>query len=191
MVRHQLSLYGAGVPQGQTFKLSSRKPIAEYEEAKSLGYQTRPVLVGPVTFLKLGKSSDPTLDPLSLLDALLPVYIEVLEELAKSGAEWVQLDEPCLVLDLNDTARQALQRAYAAFAKALPSLKIMLTTYFGGLGDNLETALALPVAGLHIDLVRAPDQLNGVIFRAPKNLIVSLGAIDGRNVWRAEPRCLD
>ena len=92
---------------------------------------------------------------------MLPVYIEVLQELAKRGAEWVQLDEPCLVLDLNDTARQALQRAYAAIAKAVPSLKIMLTTYFGEIGDNLETALALPVAGLHVDLVRAPDQLEG------------------------------
>jgi len=171
--------------KGQTFTLSSRKPIEEYEEAKSLGYQTRPVLVGPVTFLKLGKSSDPTLDPLSLLDALLPVYVEVLQELAKRGAEWVQLDEPCLVLDLNDTARQALQRAYSAFAKAVPSLKIMLTTYFGEIGDNLETASALPVAGLHVDLVRAPDQLRDIVSRARKDLVVSLGVIDGRNVWRA------
>ena len=101
---------------------------------------------------------------------MLPVYIEVLRELAKRGAEWVQIDEPCLVLDLISSAQQALHCAYAEFAKAVPQLKIMLTTYFGGLGDNRETALALPVAGLHLDLVRAPDQMNGVDRRAPKDL---------------------
>lgn len=170
---------------GQNFALSSRKPIEEYEEAKSLGYQTRPVLIGPVTFLKLGKSSDPTLDPISLLDALLPVYVEVLQELAKRGAEWVQFDEPCLVLDLDESTQAALRRAYSVFADKAPSLKIMLTTYFGEIGGNLDTALALPVAGLHVDLVRAPGQLSDIISRAPRNLVLSLGVIDGRNVWRA------
>ena len=144
----------------QTFALASRKPIEEYQEAKALGYQTRPMLIGPVTFLKLAKASGAAFDPLSLLDRLLPVYIEVLRELAASGAEWVQLDEPCLVLDLDTTARDALRRTYAAFAEALPDLKIMLTTYFGGLGDNLNTAIALPVAGLHVDLVRSPQQID-------------------------------
>ena len=111
MVRHQLSLHGAGTARkDQTFALASRKPIEEYREAKAQGYQTRPVLIGPVTFLKLAKSSDAGFDPLSLLDRLLPVYIEVLRELAASGAEWVQLDEPCLVLDLDTPARDALRR---------------------------------------------------------------------------------
>jgi len=171
---------------GQTFSLASRKPIWEFEEAKALGYQTRPVLVGPVTFLKLGKSADAGFDPLSLLDKLVPIYIEVLRELASKGAIWVQLDEPCLVLDLDDAARKALGKTYAAFAEAVPSLKIMLATYFGDLGDNLATALALPVAGLHIDLVRAPEQLDKVVVAAPKGLTLSLGAIDGRNIWRAD-----
>ena len=146
--------------QDQTFTLASRKPIEEYVEAKALGYQTRPVLVGPVTFLKLAKSKDAGFNPLSLLDRLLPVYIEVLRELATRGAEWVQIDEPCLVLDLDIVAQQALHQAYAEIAKAVPQLKIMLATYFGGLGDNRDTALALPVAGLHLDLVRAPEQLD-------------------------------
>ena len=169
----------------QTFMLASRKPIEEYEEAKSLGYQTRPVLVGPVTFLKLGKSADPAFDPLSLLDRLLPVYIEVLRELAARGAEWVQLDEPCLVLDLDEASRNALRLAYARIAVEVPRLKIMIASYFGAIGDNRETALALPVAGLHVDLVRAPDQLNSIAAGARKDLVVSLGIIDGRNVWRA------
>ena len=170
----------------QTFKLSSRKPIEEYEEAKGLGYQTRPVLLGPVTFLKLGKSVDAAFDPVSLLDQLLPVYIEVLQELAVRGAEWVQFDEPCLVLDLDETARNALRRAYARIALQVPRLKIMLASYFGAIGDNLETVLALPVAGLHVDLVRAPEQLNWLVAGARKDLIVSLGIVDGRNVWRSD-----
>jgi 5-methyltetrahydropteroyltriglutamate--homocysteine methyltransferase len=169
----------------QTFALASRKPIEEYAEAKSQGYQTRPVLIGPVTFLKLAKSADAGFDPLALLDRLLPVYVEILRELAASGAEWVQLDEPCLVLDLDSAARDALRPAYTTFAEALPDLKIMLTTYFGGLGDNLNTAMALPVAGLHIDLVRAPNQLDDVLKKAPKGLVLSLGIIDGRNIWRS------
>jgi 5-methyltetrahydropteroyltriglutamate--homocysteine methyltransferase len=171
--------------KGQPFVLSSLKPIDEYREARALGYQTRPVLIGPVTYLKLGKSKDTSLDPLSLLPSLLPVYVEVLRRLAAEGAEWVQLDEPCLALDLDPAARDALRQAYAAFSEALPALKIMLTTYFGGLGDNLNTAMSLPVAGLHLDLVRSPNQLSDVLKKAPKGLVLSLGVIDGRNIWRA------
>jgi 5-methyltetrahydropteroyltriglutamate--homocysteine methyltransferase len=169
----------------QQFTLASRKPIEEYEEAKALGYQTRPVLVGPVTFLKLAKSKDPGFNPLALLDRLLPVYIEVLRELAHRGAEWVQIDEPCLVLDLDIVAQQALHYAYAEIAGAVPQLKIMLATYFGGLGGNRDTALALPVAGMHLDLVRAPEQIDGLA-DFPADRVLSLGIIDGRNIWRAD-----
>jgi len=169
----------------QQFTLASRKPIWEYEEAKALGYQTRPVLIGPVTFLKLAKSKDAGFNPLSLLDRLLPVYIEVLRELTKSGAEWVQIDEPCLVLDLDIIAQQALRHAYAEIAKAVPQIKIMLATYFGGLGNNHDTASAAPVAGLHLDLVRAPEQLDDLA-RWPGDRVLSLGVIDGRNIWRAD-----
>ena len=175
----------------QKFSLASRKPIEEYEEALALGYQTRPVLVGPVTFLKLAKSKDAGFNTLSLLDRLLPVYIEVLRELVYRGAEWVQIDEPCLVLDLDIVGQQALHYAYTEIAKAVPQLKIMLATYFGGLGGNRETALALPVAGLHLDLVRAPDQIDD-LEGFPKDRVLSLGVIDGRNIWRADlSRVLD
>jgi 5-methyltetrahydropteroyltriglutamate--homocysteine methyltransferase len=175
----------------QKFTLASRKPIEEYEEAKALGYQTRPVLVGPVTFLKLAKSKDAGFNPLSLLDRLLPVYIEVLRELAYRGAEWVQIDEPCLVLDLDIVGQQALHYAYTEIANAVPQLKVMLATYFGGLGSNRDSALALPVAGLHLDLVRAPDQIDGLA-DFPRDRVLSLGIIDGRNIWRADlSRILD
>jgi 5-methyltetrahydropteroyltriglutamate--homocysteine methyltransferase len=170
----------------QAFKLSSPKPLDEYLEAKMLGYQTRPVLVGPVSYLKLGKSKDPSLDPLTLIDGLIPVYIDILRRLAANGADWVQLDEPCLVLDLDAPSRQALAKAYSTFARALPDLKIMLTSYFGGLGANIDTALSLPIAGLHLDLVRAPEQLDVALAKAPQGLTLSLGVIDGRNIWRAD-----
>ena len=174
----------------QPFTLASLKAVDEYREARALGYQTRPVLLGPVTFLKLGRSSD--VEPLALLSDLLPVYVDVLRRLRANGADWVQIDEPCLVLDLDDAERAALRGAYAAIAHALPDLKIMLTSYFGGLGDNLDTAVALPVAGLHIDLVRAPEQLGTVLAKAPRGLVLSLGVIDGRNIWRANlPALLD
>jgi 5-methyltetrahydropteroyltriglutamate--homocysteine methyltransferase len=178
--------------KGQIFALSSTKPIDEYKEAKALGHQTRPVLLGPVTFLKLGKSKDASLNPLSLLDGLLPVYIEVLKRLAAEGAEWVQIDEPCLVLDLDTAARDALGNAYATIAREVPDIKVMLNTYFGALGDNFDTAMALPVAGLHLDLIRAPEQLEAAIKKAKSDLVFSLGVIDGRNVWRANlPAILD
>src|SRR5262249_54184961 len=114
-----------------------------------------------------------------------PVYTDILRELSTLGAEWVQLDEPCLVQDLDHASRDALRRTYARLSKDIPALKIMLTTYFGAIGDNLETVLALPVAGLHVDLVCGSDQLNAILMRAPKELVLSLGVVDGRNVWRS------
>ncbi len=178
--------------RGQNFTMASTKPVDEFCEAKALGFHTRPVLVSPVTYLKLGKSKDETLNPLSLLPGLLPVYTDVLRRLAANGADWVQIDEPCLALDLDDASWDALRNAYSMFARAMPNMKILLTTYFGGLGDNLDAALGLPVAGLHIDLVRAPEQLDHVLSKASSGLTLSLGVIDGRNVWRANlPAILD
>jgi len=170
---------------GQRFRLSTSKAVDEFREALRLGISTRPVLVGPVTFLTLGKPKDDGLEPLSLLDAVLPVYAELLAALKAEGAEWVQLDEPILALDLSDAQRQALRRAYTALATpAAP--RIMLATYFEGLLDNTELAVALPVAGLHIDLVRAPQQLGPVLKALPADKTLSIGVIDGRNIWRAD-----
>jgi len=173
-------------PAEQAFALSSLKVVDEFLEAKEQGVHTRPVLLGPVTYLKLGKSQAgrPRLE--DLLRAILPVYADVLCRLAAAGADWVQIDEPCLVLDLTVEDQAALRTAYVALAEAAPGIRLMLTSYFGGLGENLETALALPVAGLHIDLIRAPEQLDTVLAGARPELLLSLGVIDGRNVWRAD-----
>ena len=176
--------------KGQAFSLASTKPIDEFLEARALGYQTRPVLLGPVTYLLLGKSKEAGLDPLALLAGLLPVYAEVLRRLQDAGAEWVQMDEPALVLDLDDRTRAIFQTTYAALAKAEPGLKLLVATYFGALGDNLEIAARLPVAGLHVDLVRAPGQLDEVLAAVPQDRILSLGVVDGRNIWRADLRSL-
>lgn len=177
---------------GQVFRLASTKPIDEFLEAKALGIHTRPVLVGPVTYLHLGKAADADVDPWSSLDSLLDVYVEVLTRLQAAGAAWVQIDEPVLALDLDVRTRDALSVCYRRFKEAVPGLKVLLTTYFGALGDNLDAAVALPVAGLHVDLVRAPEQLEAVLAKAPKTMAISLGVVDGRNVWRADlERLLD
>ncbi|UIJ44502.1 5-methyltetrahydropteroyltriglutamate--homocysteine S-methyltransferase [Sphingomonas cannabina] len=167
---------------GQQLALASTKPVDDYREAKALGYETRPVLLGPVTWLTLAKGRD--VDPFDFLDQALGIYVTVLEQLAAAGAKWVQIDEPCLVLDLTERQRTALTRAYARLARV--GVDIMLATYFGGLEDNLALAANLPVSGLHVDLVRAPDQLDAVLAKAPKKLLLSLGVIDGRNIWRAD-----
>ncbi len=171
---------------GQQFSLASTKPVDEFVEAKKLGHATRPVLLGPVTYLLLGKSRAANFDRLSLLPGLLPVYAEVLRRLATAGADWVQIDEPALVLDLDDRTRAAFKTAYAVLAQEAPRIRLLLTTYFGALGDNLETAIRLPVAGLHLDLVRAPEQIEAAIAQVSVNSVLSLGLIDGRNVWRAD-----
>ncbi|MEQ9815745.1 MAG: 5-methyltetrahydropteroyltriglutamate--homocysteine S-methyltransferase [Azospirillaceae bacterium] len=169
----------------QDFRLASTKPVDQFLEAKSLGIETRPVLVGPVTYLKLGKAKGGAFDPVTLLDRLLPVYEQVLNRLAEAGASWVQIDEPILVLDLSEAEKAALKTAYERLARSA-SLKILVATYFEALGDNLDLAAGLPVAGLHVDLKRAPDQLGAVLDAIGGDTVLSVGVIDGRNIWRAD-----
>lgn len=174
---------------GMIFRLASSKAIDEYREAKALGIETRPKLLGPVSFLLLGKSRRTGVEPLDLLDQALSVYEQTLRQLAEAGAVWVQVDEPMLVLDLSARACAAYAQAYGHLSAACPSLKLLLTTYFGDPGDNLETALGLPVAGLHLDLTRT-SQLGQLVQRtvtaASDELTLSLGLVDGRNVWRTD-----
>ncbi|WP_052889002.1 5-methyltetrahydropteroyltriglutamate--homocysteine S-methyltransferase [Thermogemmatispora carboxidivorans] len=169
-----------------SFHLASTKPLDEFNEARALGIQTRPVLLGPVSFLLLGKTHREDLSPLTLLEQLLPVYEELLQRLAAAGAEWVQLDEPCLVLDLEPATLQALEQSYARLSQAAPQLRLLLATYFGDLGPALSTVVRLPVAAVHLDLVRAPQQLERALAEAPSTLTLSLGIVDGRNVWRTD-----
>lgn len=170
----------------QSFTLTANKPLEAFLEAKALGIHTRPVILGPVTFLKLAKSTEEGFDTVELLNRLLPVYARVFAELRAAGADWVQIDEPCLVLDLSDRERAALSQTYRALGEVVPDLKIMLAGYFGDMGDNLPAALELPVAGLHVDLVRGPRQIELLREQAPDGLVLSLGLIDGRNIWRAD-----
>lgn len=170
---------------GQAFRLAGDKPLAEWREAQALGIEARPVLLGPVSFLRLAKTTDGS-DPLDLLDALLPVYAQLLAQLAAAGVAWVQLDEPCLVQDLDAATRDAYTRAYATLAAgSMP--RRLLATYFGALQDNLALAASLPVDGLHVDLVRAPEQLTAVLAALPAERVLSAGVIDGRNIWRSQP----
>ena len=171
---------------GQTFTLSSTKPIDEFLEAKALGITTRPVLLGPVSFLFLGKSRTEGFEPLTLLDALLPVYEDVLRQLSAAGATWVQMDEPILGLTLDGRIRAAIGQTYGGLTATVSALKILVAVYFGGLRENLLSALAMPVAGLHLDLVRAPEQLDEVLHKLGPDKMLSLGIVDGRNVWRAD-----
>lgn len=169
------------------FKLSSTKIINEYLEAKQLGIETRPVLLGPVSFLLLGKSYDET-QPLDLLDSLLPIYIQMINELDKAGAQWLQIDEPYLVMDLDEKQKNAYKAAYEQLERET-NINIMLTTYFGALEDNLSLAANLPSSGLHIDLVRGngKEQLNDVLSAINgQDKILSLGLINGRNIWKTD-----
>ena len=169
----------------QTFRLRGDKPVAEFLQARAAGFAARPVLLGPVSFLRLAKSVDGS-DTLAHVDALVRVYAELLTRLAAAGADWVQIDEPCLVLDLDAKTRDAYRRAYAQLADTAARPKLLLATYFGALADNRDLAQSLPVDGLHVDLVRAPEQLNAVLESLPPARVLSLGVVDGRNIWRGD-----
>jgi 5-methyltetrahydropteroyltriglutamate--homocysteine methyltransferase len=172
----------------QVFSLGSLKPIGEFLEAKAVGVHTRPVLLGPVSFLLVGKTRETGFDPLLLLDRILPVYEEVLRLLAKAGAEWIQLDEPMLALDTREEARQAFTVAYERLSGVSSDLQVLVATYFDNVAANLPTAMNLPVAALHLDLVRAPEQLDPALKVVPPGLQLSLGVIDGRNIWKTDLR---
>ncbi|MEL0650137.1 5-methyltetrahydropteroyltriglutamate--homocysteine S-methyltransferase [Algibacter sp. TI.3.09] len=170
----------------QTFHFFSNKIIEEYKEAIALGIKTKPVLIGPVTFLLQGKEKEPGFHRLDLLDKLLPVYFEVIETLVNLGTEYIQFDEPCLALNLSEKEQQAITKTYERIAEKFPTLKVFLANYFDCYGENLNIALQLPVDTLHLDLVRCPSQLNDILESEhfnPKTKL-SLGVIDGRNIWK-------
>ena len=168
----------------QQFQLSWSQLFEEVEEALALGHAVKPVLIGPLTYLWLGKAKGEAFDKLELLERLLPVYGEVLDRLEAQGVEWVQIDEPILALDLPQDWKNAFERAYNLLQRA--PLKKLVATYFGGLEDNLSLAAALPVDGLHIDLVRAPEQYPLILDWLPTYKVLSLGLVNGRNVWRCD-----
>ncbi len=171
---------------GMEFRLNSEKPVREFLEAKALGLLTRPVVLGPVSFASLGKCTGRQQDRVKIAERLLPLYERLLSELAAVGAAWIQIDEPFLAMDLEPTERMLFARAYDHLGSVAQAPKILLATYFSGLQENLRLALSLPIAALHLDLVRDPEQLLPALSLVPESTVLSLGVVDGRNIWRTD-----
>ncbi len=166
-----------------TFSLNAERLLDQLAEALETGINPKPVMIGPVTYLWLSKAKDAS-NRLDLLPRLLPVYCELLEKLSDAGVEWVQIDEPVLVTELDANWQHAFNTAYHDLKSS--RIKILLTTYFGSLQENLQLACNLPVAGLHIDAVRSGDELTKVVDWLPSHKVLSVGVIDGRNIWKTD-----
>ncbi|VVG73057.1 5-methyltetrahydropteroyltriglutamate--homocysteine methyltransferase [Pandoraea apista] len=165
------------------FSLDASRLVEQLAEARAAGVKAKPVIIGPVTYLWLGKAKDDS-DKLALLPRLLPVYVTLLKTLAAQGVEWVQIDEPILVTELSADWRKAFETAYAALAST--PVKRLLATYFGELQDNLPLACRLPIDGLHLDAVNAREEVAKAVAALPADKIVSLGVVNGRNIWKAD-----
>lgn len=170
--------------KNQEFKLTSEKFLNEYNEAKSLGIETKPVLIGPITYLLVGKEKEADFNRIDLIDKLVPVYEEILSKLAEAGTQYVQIDEPFLALDIDDATRALYGKVFEKLVAAAKGIKLIVATYFEALADNEETALNLPIHALHLDLVRGDQQLNTVLAKVPATLTLSLGVVEGRNIWK-------
>jgi len=166
------------------FSLACERLFDEVAEAQALGHAVKAVLLGPLSFLWLGKAKDAGLDRLSLLDQLLPVYGQVLDRLKAQGVQWVQIDEPILGLDLPAPWRSAFENSYWQLNQV--GVPLLLATYFSPLEENLSLACRLPVAGLHVDGVRAPHELTSIADWLPVHKVLSVGIVDGRNIWRTD-----
>jgi len=165
------------------FRLDAARLLEQLDEARAQGVKAKPVIVGPVTYLAIGKAKDDS-DRLALLPRLLPVYVELLAALAAKGVEWVQIDEPVLVTELSVDWQQAFRTAYAALSTG--KVKLLLATYFGQLIENLPLVCALPVQGVHLDAISARDEVEPLIARLPTDRVLSLGVINGRNIWKTD-----
>ncbi|PYB81843.1 5-methyltetrahydropteroyltriglutamate--homocysteine methyltransferase [Pseudomonas sp. LB-090624] len=170
----------------QPFALDWEPLFEEVEHAKALGHAVKPVIIGPLTYLWQAQALGGDFDRLELLERLLPLYDEVLNRLAAQGVEWVQIDEPILARELPQDWKNAFERVYNILQRA--PLKKLIATYSGGLDGNLGLAANLPVDGLHIDLVQAPEQYQSILDRLPAYKVLSLGLVDGRD---ASPCDLD
>ncbi|MFD1164804.1 5-methyltetrahydropteroyltriglutamate--homocysteine S-methyltransferase [Sphingobacterium daejeonense] len=170
--------------KNQEFKLTSEKFLSEYNEAKQLGIETKPVLIGPITYLLLGKEKEADFNRIDLIDKLLPVYEEILGKLADAGAKYVQIDEPFLALDIDDATKALYGKVFEKLAAAAKGIKLIVATYFEALGNNEDIAVNLPVHALHLDLVRGENQLDTILSKVPANLTLSLGVVEGRNIWK-------
>jgi 5-methyltetrahydropteroyltriglutamate--homocysteine methyltransferase len=172
--------------QATELRLVGDKPVREYREAKQLGIETRPALLGPVSFLLLSKAVEPGFAPLDLLDPLLVAYEQLLGELHAAGAQWVQLDEPALAADRTDAELEALRRAYQRLGSLTGRPKLLVSTYFGEIGDALSVLADSPVEAIGLDFVAGPGNREalGAVGGIGEKILVA-GVVDGRNVWRA------
>jgi 5-methyltetrahydropteroyltriglutamate--homocysteine methyltransferase len=170
--------------KNQKFRLANLKMIDEFLEAKQLGIITKPVLLGPVSFLLLGKEKESGFKRIDLLENLLGVYFDILTLLIDNGAKWIQFDEPFLALDLTPKQKKTFRFAYSRIRNNFPSINILVASYFDSLGDNAELAADLSVDAIHIDLVRAPEQLEKILNLITADKKISLGIVDGRNIWK-------
>ena len=166
-----------------SFTLDTSRLLAQLDEARQQGVKAKPVLVGPVTYLALGKAKDES-DKLALLPALVTVYAQLLNTLAQHGVEWVQIDEPILVTELDTAWQHAFNLAYHEL-KACP-VKLLVATYFGQLQENRYLTANLPVAGLHIDAINGYTEIQSLINLLPSHKVLSLGVINGRNIWKTD-----
>ena len=165
------------------FRLNGSSLTNQVAEALSNGVKAKPVIIGPVTYLAVGKARDGS-DKRALLPRLLPVYVELLETLARQGVEWVQIDEPILVTELDDSWQQAFASAYRTLNTG--RIKLLLAAYFGSLEENLPLVAELPVQGVHLDAVNAWHEVETLVTRLPSERVVSLGVVNGRNVWKTD-----
>ncbi|MFD0965916.1 5-methyltetrahydropteroyltriglutamate--homocysteine S-methyltransferase [Seminibacterium arietis] len=164
------------------FKANPTHYINQIREAKALGFTVKPTIVGPLTFLFLGKEKGQSFNRFDLLDKLLPVYVEILNALSAEGVEWIQIDEPALAVDLPSQWLEAYKTVYQLLSEKVQA-KLLLATYFGSVAEHADLLKSLPVEGLHIDLIRSPEQLSAF---TDYNKVLSVGIIDGRNIWRAD-----
>lgn len=168
---------------GQKFHLASDKLFNEIDAALKLGYRVKPVILGPLTYLWLGKTKGFEFDKLDLVEKIIPIYNQILDQLKQRNIEWVQIDEPILVLDLPKSWQKAYINSYPLLN--FGNIKCLLATYFGSLGDNLAVVNQLPIQGLHIDICSNPEQLPKILETLSADKVISLGIINGRNIWRA------
>ncbi|XEC96752.1 5-methyltetrahydropteroyltriglutamate--homocysteine S-methyltransferase [Paenibacillus tarimensis] len=174
---------------GASPKLTENKPLAAYREAKEkLGVEGRPVIIGPLTFLKLSKGYSLS-ETDGWLERLLPLYVQILQELASEGVSWVQIDEPILVTKVSEDDVQRLKRIYGTFAASVPNLNIMLQTYFESV-DSYKDIITLPVKGVGLDFVHGyiGNMSSIITFGFPADKVLGAGVIDGRGIWKA-PLC--
>ncbi|MDF7675176.1 5-methyltetrahydropteroyltriglutamate--homocysteine S-methyltransferase [Neisseriaceae bacterium ESL0693] len=168
------------------FSVHAERLIAQIKEAQALNQDIKPTLLGPISLLWLGKEKEDGLKRLDLLPRLVPQYQKLLRELANAGVDWIQIDEPVLAVDISPEWLAAFEPTYRELA--ITGTRIIISTYFASVVEHLNLLQKLPVHGVHIDCVRAPEQLNVFADGWPQNKILSVGLIDGRNVWRANLR---